>query len=1387
MSLVPTTGSEIVPGYKLVRRLGAGMAGEVWVARASGGVQVAIKIIRDLDMLGSQRELGALRVVREVKHPNLCPLFGVWFFDRDGHQLSATETDEILYQESDVRETIGLPKFADAPLKPDISASDTDTHDSRGIETEAFGMRPLDAPHQPAEQTQQTPKPDEQTGVPADFDSPNSDASKTGSVGHPNSDFIDSNESHSGVSSPGDFDNTPSDSATTTQVFGAKKTRAAQMVLAMGLGEKTLHDRLVEVKALRSHEAGTTQADHTTSQATGSQATGDANSANAGIDPNELIRYIRSAASAIDELNIRYNIYHCDIKPQNILIVGGQAQVCDFGLARQVEDTRQTQMAFGTPAYGAPEMLFDRTYSKTIDQYSLAVTYYELRSGDLPYSGLTHSSFLKAKATGRLDLSFVSPAEQKVLARATDLDSEKRYDSCQAFVDAIEAAVNKTPESPTGKLPKIAMAIGLAAVIAGLMFFALRPNREPSLAANVDSEKSTTLETPKADSLKKPQTTSPDVSSVSPEVKPIDPEDAALDGIKPKQPTDQPKAESSDTTEETPSAISNMTKSKSPSETLPKQIPLDPASQLRAIAASSKSSAEQFADQSVVLEQLVSSNNPQLDQKTLKSLVQDVASASRTLFRKWVLDETISEQTFADLKKICRFVAPMLDKQNSSADAKPFTLAQLQLALMDSETPEEDVTSYTTSLHEGLDSLSSNKQLQSDAAVALAFAHERQFDDLDNNLSQIHTDLHRASDLSEDDSTYNQAITHLFDDFLEAILAYRPSVKELQKLDVAMIEAIKRVQQNSSRSTFASIASWLLDPKPEGTGLYLSLEKRKPLSEKVIAETPETVKTACQIAAGWAAWHESEPSKAFKYWRAATSDPKLASSLHADDRMLAAEHFLDWIIDYSQVTDDRIDVDRYETIATTALNVFSVVDKLGRENQSFSKRMDAERVLWHVAKNDFQTANDYWQSINGDESSWDKIRTPQMARAVYRLSMHQYENDNNQTSAFNDLLAAAKIQSDADNANADELLVRCFFPAMDFLRPRTRSSVADSPVVPNDLDKEVVVDFCDAHFRLASRPQCRKLAGDVVGWLEGVEVAAAIYGANTKQPSDRMDAFASAFDAFLQSRYEQQDDVPIAKVVARLKDYYQKAIKFGTSNRTDFLHGRILDQEGFMATDRTLADQKNHEAIAQYDRVISNATKDEEQLVGVALRCRAAAKTRIAVVNQQFDLLDEAVNDARRAIESPEFWHADADDRLETFAVICRHQAHFKDADESLTDQNKFLDDARASFDDAIQLRKVEGLAYTHLALRNIDLLWIDLQVNQKVNPTRFQQTLTIAKKKLEELAGGPVMGVGQIPQPIKARADSAQLQALWHFHVATILELEKKQTGFVFARPKVV
>lgn len=173
-----------------------------------------------------------------------------------------------------------------------------------------------------------------------------------------------------------------------------------------------------------------------------------------GIPVEELLGYIGHAASAIDYLNSpRHTLHggkpvavqHCDIKPHNILIVGGAAQVCDFGLARVAEDVHKSHNAAATIAYAAPEFLTAGKPSSTTDQYSLAVTYHELRTGELPYDSDDYHKVMLAVQHGKLNLSRLPAAERTVLAKALSLSPADRYATATEMAGALRNAVLGAP------------------------------------------------------------------------------------------------------------------------------------------------------------------------------------------------------------------------------------------------------------------------------------------------------------------------------------------------------------------------------------------------------------------------------------------------------------------------------------------------------------------------------------------------------------------------------------------------------------------------------------------------------------------------------------------------------------------------------------------------------------------------------------------------------------------------------------------------------------------------------------------------------------------------------------------------------------------------------
>ena len=208
---------------------------------------------------------------------------------------------------------------------------------------------------------------------------------------------------------------------------------ATELIIAMGLGDKSLYDRLQECLA----------------------------EGREGVPQDELLHYMEDAAEAIDFLNRPVRnlgsgpaaIQHCDIKPHNLMIVGGGAQVCDFGLARMMGADRTTTAA-ATLAYAAPECLVEGKPSASTDQYSLAVSYYELKTGILPYRDETLAAVMDAKRQGKLDFSKLAPGEQAVLRRATSQNPPDRFPSSLDMINALKRAATTVPATQTFAPPR---------------------------------------------------------------------------------------------------------------------------------------------------------------------------------------------------------------------------------------------------------------------------------------------------------------------------------------------------------------------------------------------------------------------------------------------------------------------------------------------------------------------------------------------------------------------------------------------------------------------------------------------------------------------------------------------------------------------------------------------------------------------------------------------------------------------------------------------------------------------------------------------------------------------------------------------------------------------
>jgi len=94
---------------------------------------------------------------------------------------------------------------------------------------------------------------------------------------------------------------------------------------------------------------------------------------------NKRISYFTQIVEGIKYLHDN-NIIHRDIKPSNILFVDDTVKICDFGLARNVNNLSNIingSSEVGTSFYRAPE-IDSHNYNNKIDVYSLGIIFIEL-------------------------------------------------------------------------------------------------------------------------------------------------------------------------------------------------------------------------------------------------------------------------------------------------------------------------------------------------------------------------------------------------------------------------------------------------------------------------------------------------------------------------------------------------------------------------------------------------------------------------------------------------------------------------------------------------------------------------------------------------------------------------------------------------------------------------------------------------------------------------------------------------------------------------------------------------------------------------------------------------------------------------------------------------
>jgi serine/threonine protein kinase len=172
-------------------------------------------------------------------------------------------------------------------------------------------------------------------------------------------------------------------------------------------------------------------------------------------EKEHILALLRQTAAAMDFAHSK-GIVHRDIKPANIMVRRDwTAKIADFGIAKmQSQSMTQTGLVVGTPNYMSPEQIQGKPVDGKADQFSLGVIAYEVMTGEKPFVADSLPTLLfklvgePAMAAVRLNPT-LDVSIDAVLQKALSKDPAQRWDSCSAFIGALEEQCRRHPNWTT--------------------------------------------------------------------------------------------------------------------------------------------------------------------------------------------------------------------------------------------------------------------------------------------------------------------------------------------------------------------------------------------------------------------------------------------------------------------------------------------------------------------------------------------------------------------------------------------------------------------------------------------------------------------------------------------------------------------------------------------------------------------------------------------------------------------------------------------------------------------------------------------------------------------------------------------------------------------------
>ena len=172
--------------------------------------------------------------------------------------------------------------------------------------------------------------------------------------------------------------------------------------------------------------------------------------------PLPLDKAIEYAGQILDALDAAHKkgITHRDLKPANILVTKQGIKLLDFGLAKQTDPLKETDVTraltgqgqiLGTLQYMSPEQLQGKEVDARSDLFSFGCVLYEMLTGKRAFEGESPASVIAAILEREPAALEVARPLDRVIRRSLAKDPDQRFQTARDLKAALSWALEQRP------------------------------------------------------------------------------------------------------------------------------------------------------------------------------------------------------------------------------------------------------------------------------------------------------------------------------------------------------------------------------------------------------------------------------------------------------------------------------------------------------------------------------------------------------------------------------------------------------------------------------------------------------------------------------------------------------------------------------------------------------------------------------------------------------------------------------------------------------------------------------------------------------------------------------------------------------------------------------